>query len=240
MIDTLTGWVAFPPGLKKARRLLKKKKKNLLQVIILRFGLPRSLQSAKGTLFTSKVTQGVSKELYIACYLNRAWRLKFSGKIERDTTVWHGFYYKIDRTQVSWPLNKKWLKASWMWHVVSEKILPIKLKKVLQSSIKTFRSYRISKNELQSPQGGHNLSLGDWGWGIWSWLMPLLTGEENGNPLQCSCLENPRNGGALWAAIYGVAQSRTRLKWLSSSNALLAPVIIILLFIMTSPCIINF
>ena len=43
-------------------------------------------------------------------------------------------------------------------------------------------------------------------------------GEGNGNPLQCSCLENPRNGGAWWAAVYGVAQSRTRLKRLSSSK----------------------
>ena len=43
-------------------------------------------------------------------------------------------------------------------------------------------------------------------------------GEGNGNPLQCSCLEDPRDGGAWWAAIYGVAQSRTRLKWLSSSK----------------------
>ena len=43
-------------------------------------------------------------------------------------------------------------------------------------------------------------------------------GEGNGNPLQCSCLENPRNGGAWWAAVYGVAQSRTRLKRLSSSS----------------------
>ena len=42
-------------------------------------------------------------------------------------------------------------------------------------------------------------------------------GEGNGNPLQCSCLENPRDGGAWWAAVYGVAQSRTRLKRLSSS-----------------------
>ena len=41
-------------------------------------------------------------------------------------------------------------------------------------------------------------------------------GEGNGNPLQCSCLENPRDGGAWWAVIYGVAQSRTRLKRLSS------------------------
>ena len=41
-------------------------------------------------------------------------------------------------------------------------------------------------------------------------------GEGNGNPLQCSCLESPRDGGAWWAAIYGVAQSRTQLKRLSS------------------------
>ena len=43
-------------------------------------------------------------------------------------------------------------------------------------------------------------------------------GEGNGNPLQCSCLENPRDGGAWWVAVYGVAQSRTRLKRLSSSS----------------------
>ena len=43
-------------------------------------------------------------------------------------------------------------------------------------------------------------------------------GEGNGNPLQCSCLENPRDGGTWWAAVYGVAQSRTRLKLLCSSN----------------------
>ena len=44
-------------------------------------------------------------------------------------------------------------------------------------------------------------------------------GEGNGNPLQCSCLENPRDGGAWWASIYGVAQSQTRLKRLSSSSS---------------------
>ena len=44
-------------------------------------------------------------------------------------------------------------------------------------------------------------------------------GEGNGNPLQCSCLENPRNRGAWWAAIYGVAQSQTQLKRLSSSSS---------------------
>ena len=44
------------------------------------------------------------------------------------------------------------------------------------------------------------------------------TGEGNGNPLQCSCLENPRDGGAWWATVYGVTQSQTRLKQLSSSS----------------------
>ena len=42
-------------------------------------------------------------------------------------------------------------------------------------------------------------------------------GEGNGNPLQCSCLESPRDSRAWWAAVYGVAQSQTWLKWLSSS-----------------------
>ena len=44
-------------------------------------------------------------------------------------------------------------------------------------------------------------------------------GERNGNPLQCSCLENPRDAGAWWAAVYGVAQNRTRLKRLSRSSS---------------------
>ena len=48
-------------------------------------------------------------------------------------------------------------------------------------------------------------------------------GEGNGNPLQCSCLENPRVGGAWWAAVSGVAQSQTRLKQLSSSSFLYSP-----------------
>ena len=47
----------------------------------------------------------------------------------------------------------------------------------------------------------------------------IILGEGNGNPLQCSCLENPGGGGAWWAAVSGVAQSRTRLKRLSSSSS---------------------
>ena len=55
-----------------------------------------------------------------------------------------------------------------------------------------------------------------------NWATSLsLIGEGNGNPLQCSCLENPRDGGAWWAAVYGVAQSRTRLSDLAAAAAIL-------------------
>ena len=53
------------------------------------------------------------------------------------------------------------------------------------------------------------------------YVLVYCMGKGNGTPLQYSCLENPRDGGAWWAAVYGVAQSRTRLKWLSSSSSIL-------------------
>ena len=64
-------------------------------------------------------------------------------------------------------------------------------------------------------------------WHCCVYLLPICvitnisayTGEGNGNPLQYSCLENLRDRGAWWAAVYGVAQSRTQLKWLSSSRS---------------------
>ena len=66
---------------------------------------------------------------------------------------------------------------------------------------------------------------GRWGLDTTEWLPFHFSlsciGEGIGNPLQCSCLENPRDKGAWWAAIYEVAQSRTWLKWLSSSKPLI-------------------
>ena len=54
---------------------------------------------------------------------------------------------------------------------------------------------------------------------IIAWSLPYLEFNRGYNPLQCSCLENPRDGGAWWVAVYGVSQSRTRLKRLSSSSS---------------------
>ena len=53
-----------------------------------------------------------------------------------------------------------------------------------------------------------------------SYWLDLTSGEGDGTPLQYSCLENPIDIGAWWAAVHGVAKSRTRLKWLSSSSRL--------------------
>jgi len=68
---------------------------------------------------------------------------------------------------------------------------------------------------MGSVRVGHNwaTSLSDFHFSL------SCIGEGNGNPLQYSCLENPRDGGAWWAAVYGVTQSRTRLKRLSSSSS---------------------
>ena len=92
-----------------------------------------------------------------------------------------------------------------------------------------------SMNYAYSPEGGPGNPLlyywvswwlsGPWGhwesdtteWPHFHFSLSCI-GEGNGNPLQCSCLENPRDGGAWWAAVYGVAQSWTRLKRLSSSS----------------------
>ena len=52
-------------------------------------------------------------------------------------------------------------------------------------------------------------------------LFTFMHWRRKWQALQCSCLENPRDGGAWWAAVYGVAQSQTRLKWLSSSYVIL-------------------
>ena len=70
---------------------------------------------------------------------------------------------------------------------------------------------------------------------IFGWLCPLTEGmssmgEGNGIPLQCSCLENPRDRGAWWAAVYGVAQSQTRLTWFSSSSSSSMSPIVVTLF----------
>ena len=67
-----------------------------------------------------------------------------------------------------------------------------------------------------SPWGPEELDTTEW---LHFHFSLSCIGEGNGNPLQCSCLENPRDGGAWWAAVYGVTRSGTRLKRLSGSSS---------------------
>ena len=67
-----------------------------------------------------------------------------------------------------------------------------------------------------SPWGHEELDTTEW---LYFHFSVTCIGEGNGNPLQCSCLENPRDGGAWWAAVYGVEESRTQLNRLSSSSS---------------------
>ena len=74
----------------------------------------------------------------------------------------------------------------------------------------SFLAWRIPG--MEKPGGPQFMGLLRVGQDSATSLSLSCTGEGNGNPLQCSCLENPRDAGAWWAAIYQVAQSRTRLK----------------------------
>ena len=101
------------------------------------------------------------------------------------------------------------------------------LKKVM---LKTWRRrWHPTPVLLPGKSYGQRSLVGCSPWGRWEsdtteWLHFHFSlsciGEGNGNPLQCSCLENPRDAGAWWAAVYGVTQSQTRLKWLSSSSSI--------------------
>ena len=96
MIDTFTGWIeGFPTQTEKAEEMVRK----LLHEIILRFGMPKSLQSDNGTSFTSKV----SKALGIMHHLHCAWRPQSSGKVERANQFLKSAIKKITQeTSLRW------------------------------------------------------------------------------------------------------------------------------------------
>ena len=116
-----------------------------------------------------------------------------------------------------------------LWVVfVNKVLLELQLRSlVYESSKATFRRRQWHPTPVLLPGKSHGRRslVGCSPWGLEELDMTerlhfhfslSCIGERNGNPLQCSCLENPRSGGAWWAAVYGVAQSRTRLKRLSS------------------------
>ena len=110
-------------------------------------------------------------------------------------------------------------------HILNQPIIRLKLthfymsimsqyswRKTKDMSIQKLINECSWKHYLSELKGGNNPNIHQLIYG------QVKCGEGNGNPLQYSCLENPRDGGDWWAAIYGVTQSRTRLKQLSSSS----------------------
>ena len=89
---------------------------------------------------------------------------------------------------------------------------------MVSQAFSSFRELRLL--EWASRFGGFSCCK-RWAHSLWCSSLVAI-GEGNGNPLQCSCLENSRDGRAWWSAVYGVAQSQTRLKQLSSSSSLVA------------------
>ena len=136
-----------------------------------------------------------------------AWRAAVHGVAKSQTRLSHW-------TELNWTELKAFLKGTFM---------------ALNAYIREKRRRQWHPTPVLLPGKSHGWRIleGCSPWGRWGsdrterlhfHFSLSCIGEGNGNPLQCSCLENPRDGGAWWAAIYGVAQSRTRLKWLSSSS----------------------
>ena len=131
----------------------------------------------------------------------------------------------------STPLNIEWM-SGWHWFLGALGLFSSLIHGICFNSVPLFSLTGEGNGTHSSPlawrvpwteEPGGLQSMGSQRVGHdWATSLSLFTfciGEGNGSPLQRSCLENPRDGGAWWAPIYGVAQSRTRLKWLSSSSS---------------------
>ena len=138
----------------------------------------------------------------------------------------------VGRRRLLWPVHSlgKTLLAFVLLHIVLQGQICLLLQEsldflLLHSSPLWWKekamaphSSTLARKIPWAEEPGRLQSMGSQGVGH-DWATSLsCIGEGNGNPLQCSCLENPRDGGAWWAAMYGVAQSRTRLERLSSSS----------------------
>jgi len=149
-----------------------------------------------------------------------------------------GQYLEMRRWELMWNIWDKWDYldiSSCVWGIVWMKAAWGKLDQLTEESKAEEFSFSVTVRRgpekataptpvlLPGKSHGRRSLVGCSPWGHWvghDWATSLSrTGEGNGNPFQCSCLENLGDRGAWWAAICGVTQSRTRLKRLSSSSS---------------------
>ena len=125
-------------------------------------------------------------------------------------TIIHFFLWRIKQTWSMHTLCPEDVKLITIWGIVI-----LEAEKAMATHSSTL-AWKIPWME----EPGRLQSMGSWRvQHDWATSLSRI-GEGNGNPLQCSCLENPKDGGAWWAAVCGVAQSRTQLKRLSSSSSM--------------------
>ena len=125
----------------------------------------------------------------------------------------HDQKYKLIKKKLSPGLNEN--KVTWYVDGTHDKSIEIfRIKYIIIWS----RQWHPTPVLLPGKSHGRRSLVGCSPWGRWEsdtterlhfHFLPSRIGEGNGNPVQCSCLENPRDGGALWAAVYGVAESDT-------------------------------
>ena len=109
-----------------------------------------------------------------------------------------------------------YLGARWEWNISTSLILIFGKAMAPHSSTLAWKIPWMEKHGKLQSMGLLRVRQTEW---LHFHFSLSCIGQGRGNPLQCSCLKNPRDRGAWWAAIYGVAQSWTRLKWLSSSSS---------------------
>ena len=158
------------------------------------------------------------------------WRDKSSSPVLKRVN--HEWMSSLKHIKLGWEIGNPCSGPNSQWHLGNRTSVRFRITMSWTGKGKNQKGKNWSQHPtpvlLPGKSHGRRSLVGCSPWGHWESdterlhfdFSPSCIGEGNGSPLQCSCLENPRDGAAWWAAVYGVAQSWTGLKWLSSSSQL--------------------
>ena len=238
----VTPWSSLPGSMRFPRQEYWVSCYFLLQGIFLTQGLNTHLCTGKEILYHSAIIEAYGEQ-YWGCFKSKQkkrviiWSSNpICGHISRENHSWKGYIYlsvhcstiygsQDVASEMSCQQRDGRRCSMCMWWSVTQLSKTMKWCHLQQPRRRRWHSTPVL---LPGKSHGQRSLVGRSPWGRWEsdtteqlhyHFSLSCIGEGNGNPLQCSCLENPRDGGDWWAAIYGVAQSRTQLKRLSSSSS---------------------